>query len=126
MRPRPLAGLGPEFFISGRLPDLELVSETDEDCRVGNTCMIPKSLGEHCPPVGIDLDLLAFTEISGRDLVALCAVDGKAFQNSLNLLDQTAAASFERGPIEMRIAKDFLSTLLGEHGPPVLDRKSVV
>src|SRR5688572_19564745 len=79
--------------------------------------MIPEALGQDSPAVGIDLDLFAFTEISGRDFVALGAVDGKAFQYPLNFLDQAAAASFERGPVKMWVTKNLLSTFLGEDCP---------
>lgn len=115
MSTRPLARLCPEFFVGYRFPDLELVAETDEDRNVGNTRVIPQSFRQNSPAVRIDFDLLAFPEISRRDFVALWAVDGEVFQNSLNLLDQTSPTGFKCRPVKVRVAKYFFSTFFAEH-----------
>src|SRR5262249_48812687 len=99
------------------LPDLKLVTKTDERDFVLDPGMGLQRLGKTDAPLAVDLQSLARTVKRGAELLALLRIRRKPFDQRFDLRHQGVAPRIDRRHIERRITIETVEPVAREDCP---------
>src|SRR5262245_15300354 len=100
-----------------RLPDLKLVTLTDESDRVGNLGVCQKPVGENDAALWIELEHLAGAKQRCREMIALLRVGRERLKQAVDLAEKGIAARVERRGVEGRMHVKTIEPISHQHRP---------
>ena len=99
------------------LPNLELVTKSDERHRIADPGMHFYCLRQDDTPLRIDLQNFAGPELCRRQLIPLVRIGRQRRQERIDLVQKRVAARVQSLRVERRMNVEPLESIPGQHGP---------